>query len=158
MKIIHPEVPPQTHDIPCVAIPFVNHLLYIDGYVTEDDETINTYTSCGLDFIVASAHCSYPQAMCVTILTRLAYAADLMHELGRDRKTSLNFELDGNEGTMKVTFVLRPEGNSDMHLQFVIHGNEAHVVLPAFNGFGYGYDKWLRERIVAGIHKGMDMT
>lgn len=158
MKILHPEVPPQTRDVPCIAIPYVNQLLYLEGYVDEDEETINTYTSCGVDFIVASAHCNHPQAMCVTILTRLAYAPDLMQELGRDRKTLLNFELDGDEGTMEVTFVLRPEGNSNMHFQFVIHGDAAHVVLPAFNGFGYGSDKWLRERIVAGIHKGMRMT
>lgn len=158
MKILHPEVPAQTHDIPGIAIPYVNQLLYLEGYEDEYEKTINSYTSCGLALIVASGHCNHPQAMCVTILTRLAYAPDLLFELGRDRLALLSFALDGDEGTMEVTFVLRPEGNSDMHYQFVIHGNTAHVVLPAFNGFGYGYEQWLCDRIVTGIHKGMGMT
>lgn len=146
----------QQESVPSFTIPGVNYVIdRLLGLPSTGDQAINTFTTCGIDVIVASTHCEYPLATCVAILLQLAYSPESTKVLGERGELTMSIELD--EGTMETAFTLLPESTPETNFQFVIHGLIAYVTLPSFHGWRYSDTKehWLRDNLVADIQRHM---
>lgn len=150
----------QQKDVPCFSIPHFNDLIMAraDAWNDLDDQAIDTFASCGFDFIVASTECQYPLAASVAILTQLAYSEESMKVLGEKGEVTMSCKLDAS-APIHTTFLILPEGSNDRHLQIVIAAEVAYVVLPWFFDWEYDLNNtyWLRKKIFADITEGLPM-
>ena len=150
----------QPLNTPKFSIPYFNNLISetdnrmcCTGF---DDQTIDTYTSCGFNFVIASSLCNYPLATSIEILTRLACSEDSLIRLGKSGEITLTWVPD-SDGPTCATFLRLPEGSPSTHVQIVIYEKLAYIVFPCFlhseaDFIGW---HWLREKIINGIVEGI---
>lgn len=143
---------PNVDVIPFLSLPYFNDIVNNQFDLYADDQKIDTFTSCGLDFLIASTCCRYPLATCVALLSQLAYSESTLRDLGESGLSALVCNLD-SLGQIVTTIMVLPESRPETHIQFVIDETSAYVVLPSF--FHWTPDEtsqqWLREKIVKGI-------
>lgn len=133
-------------------------ILHFNDLIREQDpaakheiESIDTFSTCGFELLVASSNCEHPLITCITILMEFAYS-DSIEALCRDGRVVINVD-QNSWNPMVATLILRPKECLDIHWLVVINGQTAYLTLPSYSKWsshgGKGF--WLYDRLVGEV-------
>lgn len=114
------------------TISFFNKL--VGEYKPEVDlgtQVIETYTTMGINLLVASIDCDAPFATCMDLLSALAASTKALETLSEHKSVVMDFEQFGDEQIKFATFFERETEDVQSFFQFTIYGDGVMVVIPA---------------------------